>query len=59
MPKREQTPAFDPFGNGLEAESNCSVCKRARMTFEPPSLYCYGCGQRIKRNQVGLASGKR
>lgn len=53
VPKREQTPAFDPFGNGLEAESNCSVCKRARMTFEPPSLYCYGCGQRIKRNQVG------
>ena len=53
VPKREQTPALDPFGNGLEAESNCSVCKRARMTFEPPSLYCYGCGQRIKRNQVG------
>ena len=51
QPKQQQ-PAFDPFGLGQEAESDCRICERARLTFEPPSLYCFGCGQRIKRNQV-------
>ena len=33
-------------------DSVCKACGVARLTFEPPSLYCTGCGQRIKRNQV-------
>ena len=34
-------------------DSTCKACRQARLTFEPPSLYCTCCGQRIKRNQVG------
>ena len=33
-------------------DSVCKACGVARLTFEPPSLYCTACGQRIKRNQV-------
>lgn len=47
----KQQPGFDPF-QAQEMESNCKVCELNRLTFEPPSLYCFGCGQRIKRNQV-------
>lgn len=38
-----------------EEESQCKVCHMNKLTFEPPSLYCYGCGQRIKRNQTFYA----
>ncbi len=34
-------------------DSVCKACSRNRLTFEPPSLYCTCCGQRIRRNQVG------
>ena len=50
LPKQAQG-GFDPFGVG--EESNCRVCTLNRLTFEPPSLYCFGCAQRVKRNQVG------
>ena len=30
----------------------CNACNQATLKFEPPSLYCTGCGQRIKRNQT-------
>lgn len=33
-------------------DSMCKACRQSRLTFEPPSLYCTCCGQRIKRNQV-------
>ena len=33
-------------------DSVCKACLQARLTYEPPSLYCTCCGQRIKRNQV-------
>lgn len=33
-------------------ENQCQACGDKRLTFEPPSLYCTCCGQRIKRNQV-------
>jgi hypothetical protein len=33
-------------------DSMCLACNQNRLTFEPPSLYCTCCGQRIKRNQV-------
>lgn len=33
-------------------ENMCKACGDKRLTFEPPSLYCTCCGQRIKRNQV-------
>ncbi len=33
-------------------DSVCKACSQNRLTFEPPSLYCTCCGQRIKRNQV-------
>lgn len=33
-------------------DSVCLACSQNRLTFEPPSLYCTCCGQRIKRNQV-------
>lgn len=33
-------------------ENQCKACGDKRLTFEPPSLYCTCCGQRIKRNQV-------
>ncbi|GAB4815528.1 hypothetical protein N2152v2_002574 [Parachlorella kessleri] len=36
----------------FEDENSCKVCGLNRLTFEPPSLYCFSCGQRIKRNQV-------
>ncbi|KAK2080334.1 hypothetical protein QBZ16_000187 [Prototheca wickerhamii] len=36
----------------FEDENSCKVCGLNRLTFEPPSLYCFTCGQRIKRNQV-------
>lgn len=40
-------------------DSMCLACNQNRLTFEPPSLYCTCCGQRIKRNQVRVtgASG--
>lgn len=47
----KQQPGLNPF-HMQEMESNCKVCELNRLTFEPPSLYCFGCGQRIKRNQV-------
>ncbi|RMZ57131.1 hypothetical protein APUTEX25_002363 [Auxenochlorella protothecoides] len=36
----------------FEDENSCKVCGLNRLTFEPPSLYCFTCGQRIKRNQT-------
>ena len=49
LPKQ---PAFDPFGLSQEGDA-CKVCQLVRLTFEPPSLYCFGCAARVKRNQVG------
>mmetsp|Transcript_24255 Transcript_24255/g.82875 ORF Transcript_24255/g.82875 Transcript_24255/m.82875 type:complete len:1312 (+) Transcript_24255:116-4051(+) len=33
-------------------EEACRGCGIARLTFEPPPLYCNPCGARIKRNQT-------
>ena len=50
--------AFDPWGGlalgggAVVDESSCKVCTLQHLYFEPPALYCYGCGQRIKRSQV-------
>lgn len=38
--------------SGQPSQSHCSGCLQQRLTWEPPSLYCIGCNQRIKRNQV-------
>ena len=48
------------YGNGAAwppqavepAESLCKACNVSRYTFEPPSIFCTSCQQRIKRNQV-------
>ena len=53
MPKQ---PAFDPFNLAQEGDA-CKVCQLVRLTFEPPSLYCFGCAARIKRNQVRVGLG--
>ena len=43
----------------------CAACHVCRYTFEPPSVFCTSCSQRIKRNQVpgltllSLQSGNR
>lgn len=31
-------------------DSSCQLCKLERLTFEPPPIYCYPCGSRIKHN---------
>jgi E1A/CREB-binding protein len=50
---------YDDFRAGFqEEESCCKVCHRNKMTFEPPTLYCDACGQRIKRNQTFYATPK-
>ncbi|KAK9824572.1 hypothetical protein WJX72_011411 [[Myrmecia] bisecta] len=36
----------------FEDDNACKACGETRLTFEPPSVYCTSCGQRIKRNQV-------
>lgn len=46
-----------PLGSGLPAWSDpqsepCAACHVCRYTFEPPSIFCTSCSQRIKRNQV-------
>lgn len=52
--------SYDLFGSGFqEEESCCKVCHRNKMTFEPPTLYCDSCGQRIKRNQTYHATPKQ
>ena len=38
-------------------DSMCKACRQSRLTFEPPSLFCTCCGQRIKRNQVRTGRG--
>ncbi|KAL4513564.1 hypothetical protein Ndes2526B_g07614 [Nannochloris sp. 'desiccata'] len=51
--------SYDDFRAGFqEEESCCKVCHRNKMTFEPPTLYCDACGQRIKRNQTYYAAPK-
>jgi hypothetical protein len=61
VPKAAPAPAFDASYHQDQQESICKVCQLNRLTFEPPSLYCFGCGMRIKRNQVGsaCAAGRR
>jgi len=34
------------------ARTHAQVCGYARLLFEPPTMYCMLCGQRIKRGQV-------
>ena len=61
----QQTPARpnSMYGNGAAwppqhvepAESLCRACNISRYTFEPPSIFCTSCQQRIKRNQVRCA----
>ena len=48
---RTRVFTLDAFQN-FEDENSCKVCGLNRLTFEPPSLYCFCCGQRIKRNQT-------
>ena len=33
-------------------ESMCQLCNHSRLVFEPPAIYCYSCGVKVKRNQV-------
>ncbi|KAL0048475.1 hypothetical protein WJX82_004140 [Trebouxia sp. C0006] len=47
---RPGQPHLAPIDNS--DENMCKACGDKRLTFEPPSLYCTCCGQRIKRNQV-------
>lgn len=63
----QQTPvrpnSNSMYGNGgvwppqqvEPAESLCRACNISRYTFEPPSIFCTSCQQRIKRNQVRCA----
>jgi E1A/CREB-binding protein len=37
-------------------ESQCQLCNHSRLLFEPPALYCYACGTRIKKNQTYYAT---
>ena len=67
----QQTPARpnsnSMYGNGgvwppqqvEPAESLCRACNISRYTFEPPSIFCTSCQQRIKRNQVRCAFPER
>uniref|UniRef100_A0A453PSB9 histone acetyltransferase n=1 Tax=Aegilops tauschii subsp. strangulata TaxID=200361 RepID=A0A453PSB9_AEGTS len=31
-------------------ENACQLCKQEKLTFEPPPMYCFPCGARIRRN---------
>ena len=33
-------------------DNACAACGQTRLTFEPPSVYCTSCAQRIKRSQA-------
>lgn len=37
-------------------ESLCQLCAHSRLVFEPPAIYCYSCGVKVKRNQVYYTS---
>ena len=56
LSKLRKPPASGSMGKGLEgvfdSKDLCAACGCSRLTFEPPSLYCSCCNQRIKRNQV-------
>ena len=58
LSKLRKPPASGSMGKGLEgvfdSKDLCAACGCSRLTFEPPSLYCSCCNQRIKRNQVWL-----
>jgi hypothetical protein len=46
-----------PLAGGLPPWSDpqsepCAACRVCRYTFEPPSVFCTSCSQRIKRNQA-------
>jgi E1A/CREB-binding protein len=36
----------------VEEESECKVCQQNTLLFEAPSMYCYRCSAKIKRNQT-------
>lgn len=36
----------------VEEESQCKVCHQNRLLFEAPSMYCFRCSAKIKRNQT-------
>lgn len=40
----------------IEEESCCKVCGLNKLTFEPATLYCFSCNQKIKRNQTFYAT---
>ena len=50
--RRRRLTARDPPPSGGGAVPPPQVCGYARLLFEPPTMYCMLCGQRIKRGQV-------
>jgi len=58
---RQQPPAPSSGGKAAGVPSElpnwqddnaCAACGQTRLTFEPPSVYCTSCAQRIKRSQA-------
>ena len=56
VPGRKPMPRAETFDGLLSheivEESKCSLCNHGRLLFEPPAIYCYSCGVKVKRNQV-------
>eukprot|EP00884_Botryococcus_braunii_P009216 jgi/Botrbrau1/18296/Bobra.0179s0026.1 len=64
LKKNDPTPssihARPTLDDGCTPDINaCSCCLQNRLTWEPPSLYCSGCNQRIKRNQTFYVSSAK
>eukprot|EP00890_Picochlorum_soloecismus_P005455 jgi/Picsp_1/5910/NSC_03267-R1_histone acetyltransferase len=43
----------------VEEGSKCNVCHQNILLFEAPSLYCYKCTAKIKRNQIYYSAPRR
>ena len=60
VPGRKPAARAESFDGVLSheiiEESMCQLCNHSRLVFEPPAIYCYSCGIKVKRNQVFYTS---
>ena len=60
VPGRKPAARAESFDGVLSheivEESLCQLCAHSRLVFEPPAIYCYSCGVKVKRNQVFYTS---
>lgn len=60
VPGRKPAARAESFDGVLSheivEESLCQLCAHSKLVFEPPAIYCYSCGVKVKRNQVFYTS---